>query len=105
MACKSCAKGSRNITHIVFHWQTEALGSEETCQCLAVVGKMGLFANKSQSSYCQHAFGLGLTKRISFLHKLLSERERDNHRLLYVKMIPPKGGNDLMLSSFRLVMS
>ncbi|KAJ7418574.1 hypothetical protein BTVI_28685 [Pitangus sulphuratus] len=47
---------------------------------------------------------LGLTKRILFLHKLLSGRERDNHWPLYVKMIPPKGGNDIMLSSFRLTM-
>lgn len=43
------------------------------------------------------------TNSLSFIHKLLSGRERENRWTVYVKVIPPKGGNYIMLSSIRLV--
>lgn len=54
-ACNSCPKGSKNITHIGFPWQAEALGSEKTLPVSCSSEKNGTFANKSQSRCCQQA--------------------------------------------------
>lgn len=75
-ACKSCPKGSKNITHIGFPWQTEALGSEKSCQCLALVRKMGLFANKSQSRCCQQALAGPCQEDIILTQTLIWKGER-----------------------------